>query len=352
MKRDGYSMDEPVYAAPVTVSLRVNRYRGIVLRCWASARICRAAHALTLVVRIMKIMRLYEDRTEQKNCSWKLTKNTLDNLKREIIPDPHKYGGNRWYRQDPSCQVLSLKSFQTGWPMAYQEYTIIVTPVGVLQMGASPTPSIDSSPDACSLFPLHALPAVPSVKTELHADHQQAMVKIPSLAITISGGKKELENYARTNFGTSNYRLVTNPSDASMGGTLVGASGVVTIKYTSGFSSTAGYSCTKSASLSVGVTAGASFGVPGVGDASVELFSTTTSNQIEDFVALDAPAGQNCRLTSKTWRGPFTKTVAEEFHKRLDGDPKTKAVDKTLSYVWLSVSSRAIFRALSPRSRV
>ncbi|KAJ6608896.1 hypothetical protein B0H10DRAFT_1955018 [Mycena sp. CBHHK59/15] len=50
-------------------------------------------------------------------------------------------------------------------------------------------------PNGRAQVPLHAPPAVPSVKTELCADRQQAMVKIPNLAITISGGKKELVIY-------------------------------------------------------------------------------------------------------------------------------------------------------------
>ncbi|KAJ6562957.1 hypothetical protein B0H10DRAFT_1966315 [Mycena sp. CBHHK59/15] len=46
------------------------------------------------------------------------------------------------------------------------------------------------------IVPLHAPPAIPSVKTELCADHRQATVKILNWAIAISGGKKEFVTYS------------------------------------------------------------------------------------------------------------------------------------------------------------
>ncbi|KAJ6615762.1 hypothetical protein B0H10DRAFT_1949645 [Mycena sp. CBHHK59/15] len=144
---------------------------------------------------------------------------------------------------------------------------------------------------------------------------------MPRAAGLVKGWPK-LENYARRNFGTGDYRLVTNPSEnpsshatscisdgitqfyvsgspvctineAVTGGTLVGTGGVVTLGFTSGYSSNASYSVTMGEE-GLPITAEVMF-TNEIGS----QFSTNTSNTMQQSISLNALANSMCILHTK-----------------------------------------------------
>ncbi|KAJ7280285.1 hypothetical protein C8J57DRAFT_122269 [Mycena rebaudengoi] len=147
-----------------------------------------------------------------------------------------------------------------------------------------------------------------------------------------------MEKKARELWGSGSYNLVTNPSEypgnpatvcvtdnivkmtlsgnpycstssASTGGTIVGTSGTVTLTFKSSYGSTNSYSVSRTSSLALGVKASASFGIPGIGNGSVETsveatftnsigssFETKTDSAVEHSITLNAAPDSVCKL--------------------------------------------------------
>ncbi|KAJ7720188.1 hypothetical protein B0H16DRAFT_1896910 [Mycena metata] len=127
----------------------------------------------------------------------------------------------------------------------------------------------------------------------------------------------ELDAYTCVAAGVVQIRLTGSPScsvtTVNTGGTLVGASGTVTLTIASGYESTGIYSVTRSSTIAVGFEASVSVGVPGLGEAGASIttttsltnevgrsFGTPTSNQITQSIQLNAPAGSTCKLSYNT----------------------------------------------------
>ncbi|KAJ7208687.1 hypothetical protein GGX14DRAFT_566896 [Mycena pura] len=121
---------------------------------------------------------------------------------------------------------------------------------------------------------------------------------------------------------TGNAQCTTNTLHTE--GTLVGASGSVTISATSGSTSTASYTVTKQSTLGISYTATIEVGVPDVVGASgswtasasftneeSHSFSTEIKNEVQQSVTLKAPDGSTCVLDfdTKTCHEPVKGSV-------------------------------------------